>query len=56
MMLAEPVHVYDLEVLLGLPESYGSNLIAVRGSRKLDAKDLINDDEEIILFLAVMGG
>jgi hypothetical protein len=56
MLLTEPVHVYDLDVLLGLPESYGSNLIAVRGSRKLDAKDIINDNEEIILFLAVMGG
>lgn len=56
MKLTEPVHVCDLAVLLGLPGDYGSNLIVVRGSRKLDANDLICDDEEIILFLATMGG
>jgi hypothetical protein len=56
MMLTEPVRACDLDVLLGLPSDYSSNLIVVRGSRKLNAKDLINDNEEIILFLAVMGG
>lgn len=54
--LTEPVAVCNLGVLLGLPECYASNLIAVRGSRKLDADDLIHNDEEIILFLATMGG
>ena len=56
MMLTEPVRVCDLDALLGLPEDYSSNLIVVRGSRKLDVNDLIYDDQEIILFLAVMGG
>ena len=56
MMLVEPVPVCDLDVLLGLPKDYGRNLIVVRGSRKLSANDLIYDGEEIILFIAIMGG
>lgn len=56
IMLTEPVPVNVVGSLIGLPEDYASNLIVVRGSRKLDEKDLINDNEEIILFLAVMGG
>jgi len=56
LMLTEPVPVYALNILLGIPEDYGSNLIVVRGSKKLDAKDLIYDNEEIALFLATMGG
>ena len=56
MRLAEPIRVRDLGAFLGLPWDYSSNLIVVRGSRKLEANNLIYDDEEIILFLAVMGG
>lgn len=56
MMLTEPVPVYTLDSLLGLPKEYGSNLIIVRGTKKLNADDLIYDDEEIILFFATMGG
>lgn len=51
-----PVYVRDLPALLELPDNYASNLIVVRGSRKLDANELIQNDEEIILFLAAMGG
>jgi hypothetical protein len=54
--LAEPVRVCDLDALLGLPEAYSSNLIVVRGSKKLNTNDLINNGEEIILFIAPMGG
>ncbi|MDF2839823.1 MAG: hypothetical protein K0Q99_594 [Clostridia bacterium] len=56
ILLAEPVRVCDLNTILGLPENFGSNLIAVRGSRKLDMHDLIYNNEEIMLFIAVMGG
>jgi hypothetical protein len=51
-----PVYVRDVPALLGLPKDYASNLIVVRGTRKLDANELINNGEEIILFLAAMGG
>jgi hypothetical protein len=56
IMLTEPVTVNVMGTLLGLPEDYASNLIVVRGSRKLDANEFIYDNEEIILFLATMGG
>jgi hypothetical protein len=56
MSLESPVYVRDLPALLELPKDYASNLIVVRGSKKLDANELIQNDEEIILFLATMGG
>lgn len=55
-MLSEPLLVSKLGILLELPEGYISNLIVVRGTHKLDENDLIFNDEEIILFLATMGG
>lgn len=56
LKLTEPVPVHSLETLVGLPEDYGKNLVVVRGSKKLDFTDLIYDNEEIILFLATLGG
>ena len=56
MELSKPVFVYDLDAMLGLPEDYTGSLIAVRGSRKLNDGDLVYDDDDIILFLATLGG
>ena len=55
-LITESVLVSNLGDFLGLPESYIRNLIVVRGSKKLDANDIITNDDEIILFLATMGG
>lgn len=56
IILTDPVRVADLGDLLHLPKEYASNLITVRGSVKLDFNELVNDGDEIVLFLAPMGG
>jgi hypothetical protein len=56
IVLTEPVTTYSLKFLLRLPEDLSENIIAVRGSRKLNDGDLVYDDDDIILFLATLGG
>ena len=41
IILTEPVRVADLGNLFHLPKEYTSNLIAVRGSVKLDFNDFV---------------
>jgi hypothetical protein len=54
--LEQPLIVNDLGDLLKLPEELSINLIVVRGSRKLDQAELINNDDEINIYFAAMGG
>ena len=42
--------------LMKLPENYRENVIAVRDGKVLSLDDPVNDDDEIILFISVMGG
>lgn len=48
--------VRDLPSLLGLTEEHSSVMIVVRDHTKLDFEDVLDDKDEIILFMAVMGG
>ncbi len=54
--LQDRVSVADLPRLLHMPPDLADSLIVVRGHSKLDQKDMILKDDEIYLFLAVMGG
>ncbi len=56
IVLTKPVSTYSLKFLLRLPEDLSGSLIAVRGSKKLNEEDLINDSDDIVLFLATLGG
>jgi hypothetical protein len=56
MSLEEPITVRSINTLLGLPAHYASNLVVIRGSKILSDNDRIDNTDEIILFLAVMGG
>ena len=54
--LKKQVSVANLPELLQMPRELAESLIVVRGHSKLDEKDIILKDDEIYLFLAVMGG
>jgi len=54
--IKEPVAVACLPDLMKLPEDYRENAIAVRDGKVLLLDELIRDDDEIIVFLSVMGG
>lgn len=46
----------DLPVILNMPEPLVNNLIIVRNHRRLDSDEMINPNDEIYLFFAMMGG
>lgn len=50
------VSAASLYELLKLPESYRDNIIAVRGGKVLMANDIIENNDEIVVFVSVMGG
>ena len=54
--MSESVTVQSLPALLNIPKDLSKNLIVVRGNKKLDSDNLISNNDEIFLFLAVMGG
>ena len=56
MSLEKPVTASSIGSLLNLPENYTNNLVVVRRSKILGGNDYINNNDEITLFLAVMGG
>ena len=51
-----PVPAACLPELLKLPEDLRENMIAVRDRKVLSLDELVYDDDEIIVFLSVMGG
>ena len=56
IIFPEPVPTAHLPELMKLPETYRENLIAVRGNKALSLDELIYDDDEINIFISVMGG
>ena len=56
LILPQPVRVQDLPRLLKIPEEMAEAVIAVRDHQKLELDAIVYNDDEIIIFLAVMGG
>jgi molybdopterin converting factor small subunit len=56
IVLATSIRVQDLPGLLSMPEELAEIVLVVRNHQKLDFDELINDDDEVFLFMAVMGG
>ena len=56
IVLSQPLRVRDLPRLLKIPEEFAESIIVVRNHQKLDFDEFINNEDEIYLFLAVMGG
>ncbi len=56
VILQTQISVANLPRLLQMPQELEKNLIVVRDHRKLDENDLILNNDEIYLYLAVMGG
>ncbi len=56
LILDTSIKVQDLPGLLKIPAELAEITIIVREHQKLDDDDLIHANDEIILFMAVMGG
>ena len=56
VVLSQPTKVQDLPGLLHLPEEFAQAIIVVRNHQKLDLGEFIDNEDELTLFLAVMGG
>jgi hypothetical protein len=56
VVLSTSIRVQDLPSLLNMPAELAEIAIVIRGNRKLDFDELIYNDDEIYLFMAVMGG
>ncbi len=56
IILSQPVKVQDVPRLLKIPEEFAESIIVVRNHQKLDFDEFINNEDELYLFLAVMGG
>ncbi len=54
--LKKPLIAHNVGRILKLPKELSSNLIVVRGSRKLNDDELIQNEDEIYLYFAAMGG
>ena len=52
----EPVLTSGLYELLKLPETYRDNIVAVRDGKVMPLYETVNDSDEIVLFVSVMGG
>ena len=50
------VSVASIPELMKLPENLHENVIAVRDGKVLSLDEFVSDDDEIILFISVMGG
>ena len=54
--LTNPVPAASLPELMKLPLEYHEDIIAVRNNKVLSLDELIYDGDEILLFIAAMGG
>ena len=52
----DPMPVACLPGLMKLPEKYRDNIIAVKDGKVLSRETLLKDDDEILVFISVMGG
>jgi sulfur carrier protein ThiS len=55
-VLVSPLKVQDLLERLSLPADLAESAIIVRNHQMLEFDELIQDDDEVMLFMAVMGG
>ncbi len=51
-----PIKVNEVSELLKLPKEIAENLIVVRQNRKLGEDEIIQDEDQIYIFFAAMGG
>ena len=56
MLLPEPVTAACLPELMKVPEALRENIIPVRGGKVLSLDELIYNEDEITVFVSVMGG
>ncbi len=56
IVLAIAIRAQDLPGLLKIPKELAEVTIMVRDHQKLDDDEIINDEDKIYLFMAVMGG
>ena len=56
LTLPEPILVTSLPELMKLPKALHTNIIPVRDGKMLSLDELIHDEDEISVFIAVMGG
>ncbi len=56
LVLTTAIRAQDLPGLLKIPDELAEVTILVRDHQMLDDDELIDDDDEIYLFMAVMGG
>lgn len=56
LFLTNQIKVRDLPSLLKLPDELAAILIVVRDHHKLDFDELIFNNDEVYLYMAVMGG
>jgi len=52
----KPILVQELSKFLKLPKDLSENLIVVRENKKLNDDDTIQNNDEIHIFFAAMGG
>ncbi len=55
-VLSQPIKVRDLPGLLKIPKELAETIIVVRNHQKLDFDEFIHNEDEVYLFMAVMGG
>lgn len=56
LFLHTAIRARDLPGLLKIPKELAEVIILVRDHQKLENDELIDNDDEIYLFMAVMGG
>ena len=54
--IPEPVPTACLPELMKLPEIYRENIIAVKDRKVLSLDELLGNNDEILVFVSVMGG
>jgi sulfur carrier protein ThiS len=56
VVFREPVKAACLPALMKLPAEYSENVIVVRNGKVLSPEELLNDEDEILVFISAMGG
>ena len=52
----KPIRVGEISKLLKLPKELSDNLIVVRQNKKMNEDEFIQNEDQIYLFFAAMGG
>lgn len=56
VMVNDPFAARNLPIILKMPSHLSNNLIIVKDHKILQADNMISNEDEVYLFLAVMGG